>query len=471
MHKQLRLATWKVSGLCSERKQKQIADLLACNSIDIVAVQESWEKEDSKIDVDGYKWFGKPRTSQRSQRGVRGVGFLLRECLVSEVEFITTVAYEESVWMKVRGERGRLALYIGCVYMPIDSTSVAVLDACYERLKEDVHSFREKRKVVLLGDFNARVDKAADDDDVIGKFGEDTCNASGNDSQLVSEPDWTRVRPSLVQKSEIDLMDVQLMVVAGNVIVESTDIGCSDHFLVWMVEKVNADFDGSRNKFCTRRTKGKYKNITLLNSKAGVSVSSTQGKLEVLRRHYEKLGKVSVDDNFEADWKKEVVSTLETCSNLSEVSENDRLNGQLAREEIAQCVKILKNNGGGGGGCEGIVGELLKYGGSGMVCLLEQLFSVIWREELVPRQWREGLIVNLFKNGDKEDPGNYRGITLLRVAGKVFCSNNKLVERLDRGGILHEGQAVFWVNRSCMDNVFTLNESVQRRLRENIHSF
>ena len=49
------------------------------------------------------------------------------------------------------------------------------------------------------------------------------------------------------------------------------------------------------------------------------------------------------------------------------------------------------------------MGELLKYGGSGMVCLLEQLFSVIWCEELVPRQWREGLIVNLFKKGDKED--------------------------------------------------------------------
>ena len=74
------------------------------------------------------------RTSQRSQRGEGGVGFLVRECLVSEVEFITTVAYEESVWMKVRGERGRSALYIGCVYMPTDSTSVAVLDTCYERL-------------------------------------------------------------------------------------------------------------------------------------------------------------------------------------------------------------------------------------------------------------------------------------------------------------------------------------------------
>ena len=66
------------------------------------------------------------------------------------------------------------------------------------------------------------------------------------------------------------------------------------------------------------------------------------------------------------------------------------------------------------------MGELLKYGGSGMVCLLEQLFSVVWHEETVPGQWREGLIVNLFKKGDREDPGNYRGITLLSVVGKVF---------------------------------------------------
>ena len=28
-----------------------------------------------------------------------------------------------------------------------------------------------------------------------------------------------------------------------------------------------------------------------------------------------------------------------------------------------------------------------------MVFLLEQLFSVVWREETVPKQWREGLII------------------------------------------------------------------------------
>ena len=83
---------------------------------------------------------GKPRATNYQSinhlpdgRGEGGVGSLVCECLVSEVEFITRVTSEESVWVKVWGEKGRLALYIGCVYMPTDSTSVAVLDTCYER--------------------------------------------------------------------------------------------------------------------------------------------------------------------------------------------------------------------------------------------------------------------------------------------------------------------------------------------------
>ena len=50
------------------------------------------------------------------------------------------------------------------------------------------------------------------------------------------EPEWTRVRSSLKQKSIIDyvITDAQLMAVSGNVLVDTTDIGCSDHFLVWV---------------------------------------------------------------------------------------------------------------------------------------------------------------------------------------------------------------------------------------------
>ena len=36
---------------------------------------------------------------------------------------------------------------------------------------------------------------------------------------------------------------------------------------------------------------------------------------------------------------------------------------------------------------------------------------------------------------------------------------------------LHEGQAGFRVNRSCMDNVYTLNEMVQGRLKEDKETY
>ena len=78
----------------------------------------------------------------------------------------------------------------------------------------------------------------------------------------------------------------------------------------------------------------------------------------------------------------------------------------------------------------------------------------------MPPQWREGLIVNLFKKGDKEDPWNYRGITLLSVVGKVFCKvlNDRLVKHLDKGKALREGQAGFRVGRGCVDNNYLYAE-------------
>ena len=43
--------------------------------------------------------------------------------------------------MKVRGGRGRSALYVVCVYMPTDSTNVAAVDAGYMSFKEDVYTY------------------------------------------------------------------------------------------------------------------------------------------------------------------------------------------------------------------------------------------------------------------------------------------------------------------------------------------
>ena len=47
--RKVRIATWNFSGICSQRKQKEVARVLEKNNIDICAGQESWEKEESKI--------------------------------------------------------------------------------------------------------------------------------------------------------------------------------------------------------------------------------------------------------------------------------------------------------------------------------------------------------------------------------------------------------------------------------------
>ena len=118
----------------------------------------------------------------------------------------------------------------------------------------------------------------------------------------------------------------------------------------------------------------------------------------------------------------------------------------------------------------GIMGELLKYGGSGMVDLLEQLFSVInnyyGRRRLSPGNGERALLL-IFRIERILVITGVSPYSVLYI-GKVFCKIlNRLVQCLDKEGALHEGQTGFRLNRGCMDNVYTLNEIVQGRLREN----
>ena len=134
---------------------------------------------------------------------------------------------------------------------------------------------------------------------------------------------------------------------------------------------MNTDFSA----FGGKKSKGGKKNIASLKSDTGLSLKSTRGKLEVLQRNYQLLSKISVDSVFDVHWKKEVEDNVNGYSSLSEEVADSVLDKEIEMGEIAKCLRNLKNS--KAGGSDGIVGELLKYGGSGMVDLLEQLFSVI----------------------------------------------------------------------------------------------
>ena len=116
---------------------------------------------------------------------------------------------------------------------------------------------------------------------------------------------------------------------------------------IWneVVEKVNVDFDGSRKEFWAfvcRRTEGEKKNRISLKSDAGVSVTSTRGKLEVLQKHYQHLAMISVDSDFDANWKEEVESKVSRYGSMSASCEDDRLDIAIEKGEIVKCIRIIK---------------------------------------------------------------------------------------------------------------------------------
>ena len=76
----------------------------------------------------------------------------------------------------------------------------------------------------------------------------------------------------------------------------------------------------------------------------------------------------------------------------------------------------------------------------------------------LPQDLRDAIIITLYKNeGEKSDCSNYRGITLLSIAGKILARALliRLIPSIAEEHFL-ESQCGFRNNRSTTDMVFVL---------------
>ena len=110
-------------------------------------------------------------------------------------------------------------------------------------------------------------------------------------------------------------------------------------------------------------------------------------------------------------------------------TEEGVLDHEITEEELQKAKKILKL--GKGIGIDSIYNEMIRP----LVDLYPKLVLRLFNDILSERQqicdnWLHSLVTALHKKGIKEDPDNYRGISLMSCLGKFFLTvlNNRLIE-------------------------------------------
>ncbi|KAK3514902.1 hypothetical protein QTP70_034587, partial [Hemibagrus guttatus] len=120
-------------------------------------------------------------------------------------------------------------------------------------------------------------------------------------------------------------------------------------------------------------------------------------------------------------WKEyfeDLLNPTDTPSVEEPEAEDSEVDSFITQAEVTEVVQQLL--GGKAPGVDEIRPEYLKsLDVVGLSCLT-RLCNIAWRSGTVPLDWATGVVVPLFKKGDRRVCSNYRGITLLSLPGKVY---------------------------------------------------
>ena len=141
-------------------------------------------------------------------------------------------------------------------------------------------------------------------------------------------------------------------------------------------------------------------------------------------------------------------------------TQTEDIEPDILKDEVATALKHLKE--GKAAGFDGISAEEMKATGEIGIDVIHKLCRQIWESEQIPNDWGKAVIVPIFKMKDKLDCANYRGISLLSLVGKVFCSiiHSRMKKKTEE--ILSESQAGFRPGRSTADQLFSLRQITEK---------
>ncbi|KAI3365660.1 hypothetical protein L3Q82_010734 [Scortum barcoo] len=141
-------------------------------------------------------------------------------------------------------------------------------------------------------------------------------------------------------------------------------------------------------------------------------------------------------------WKKyfeDLLNPTDLPSNEEAEDGDSEVDSSITQAEVTEVVRKLL--GGKAPGVDEIRPEYLKSLDVVGLSWLTRLCNIAWRLGTVPLEWQTGVVVPLFKKGDRRVCSNYRGITLLSLPGRSHARVlerriRPIVDPLDSGGTM-----------------------------------
>jgi hypothetical protein len=126
-------------------------------------------------------------------------------------------------------------------------------------------------------------------------------------------------------------------------------------------------------------------------------------------------------------------------------------------------MPIEKLKGHRSSGIDQIPAELIKAGSRTICFKILKLVISIWNEEELPEEWKESIIVPVYKKDNKTDCSNYRGISLLPAMYKIL--SNMLLSRLTSytEEIIGDHECGFRHNLSTTDHISCIYQIFEKK--------
>ncbi len=143
------------------------------------------------------------------------------------------------------------------------------------------------------------------------------------------------------------------------------------------------------------------------------------------------------------------------------------LDNQITYNEVIKAIALLKKC--KSTGVDKLLNEYFIEACDILAGYITTIFNMILNTGKFPLAWTEEIIVPIHKKGDKSDPSNYRGITLLSCFAKLFTCilNQRISTWCENNDVISDAQFGCRKGRSTIDAVFILHSIIAKYVNMN----